>query len=329
MHAFPDPARRIQTTISSEGGGKTLLAYLSERFTYHSPVEWQVLIESGAILLNRVDARPGAVLTPGDVVSFSLENRAEPPVSSAFAICWEDESFLLVNKPPNLPVHPAGRYFKHTLWYELQRRGIAQTPCIVNRLDRETSGLLLVAKTPEAAGAAQRLFQRGAVSKHYLALVEGDFRAVADQTALYCSGKLFPAGGIIRKKRALQQPVLSQTPPGSEGKEWVLTRFRCRSFFAENGVSLVEAQAVTGRLHQIRASLRSLGYPVVGDKLYGVDERLFLAFLSDSLSPACQSLLRLPHQALHAARMVFRHPLSGAVLDYEVPPPETWSAVMV
>lgn len=321
--------RRIQTVIPPGEAGRPLLDYLSTRFTYHSREIWEKLIHAGNLKIDERLALPEEALKAGGVLSFSCEGISEPEVDTAFEVCWEDEAYLVVNKPPNLPVHPAGRYFNHTLWGELRRRGIAEAPCFINRLDRETSGLVLIAKRTEDAAAAQRLFQKGAVAKHYLALVEGDFRLCTGEANLYCSGMLVPAGGAVRKKRALHTPCLSECLPQGQGKDWAVTRFQSRAFFPKNGISLVEAEAITGRLHQIRASLLSLGYPIVGDKLYGTDERLFLAFLSDALTDADHQQLRLPYQALHAARLTLPHPLTGAHLSFEAPPPATWFAVMV
>ena len=179
----------------------------------------------------------------------------------------------------------------------------------LSRLDRETSGLLLAAKTSEAAAHYQRLAAAGRITKTYLVAVEGEFPETLD-----ACGWLFPdPDSVIRKKRrfAVAQPATGEAQTAET---------HCRRLASQAGLSPVQAGLVTGRTHQIRATLCSLGYPVVGDKIYGRDETWFLRFRDGQLTPTDETGLRLPHQALHAWKLAIQLP-SGENMAWTCPPP--------
>jgi len=213
----------------------------------------------------------------------------------------EDRDILVVDKPAGLPCHPAGRFFNHTLWALLRARPESPNPQFVNRLDRETSGLVLLAKTPTAARNCCRQFAENKVAKTYLAIVEGEF-----PDTLRAQGRLAPdQTSLIRKKQRFLP-----ADDGTKGTgKWGATAFRRRR--CQAGLSLIEARPETGRHHQIRATLAALGFPVVGDKVYGPDECIFLRFREGTLTDSDRALLRLPRQALHASELALRHPVSG------------------
>ncbi|MDD3118609.1 MAG: RluA family pseudouridine synthase, partial [Victivallales bacterium] len=163
----PD-ARIIASTIAPEEAGQRLDLWLSRRFTYHSRRRWQEAIRSGRILLNNTRSRCARILQAGETVIFRPE-RAEPPVTLSYEIIYEDEYLYAVAKSGNLPCHPAGPFFRHTLWYDMTRR--YGKVYLINRLDRETSGLLLLGKSAAFAARMSALFQTDAISKKYYALV--------------------------------------------------------------------------------------------------------------------------------------------------------------
>jgi 23S rRNA pseudouridine955/2504/2580 synthase/23S rRNA pseudouridine1911/1915/1917 synthase len=306
--------REIRLTVREKDAGQPLAGFLAGRFTYHSEADWRRLIRDGRIAVNGAAGDPERALAPGDALRYDASDIPEPPVDAAFRVVSEDASLLAVDKPGNLPCHPAGRYFNHTLWALLKTRPGLDGPVFVNRLDRETSGLVLVARNPEAAARLREQFAAHTVVKRYTVFVEGVF-----PERLEAAGWLaHDPHSVIRKKRRFL-PAAAGSPAPVADAEWAETAFeRVRVC---DGFSAVAALPRTGRLHQIRATLLSLGYPVTGDKLYGVDETMFLRFCGDALTAEDRTRLRLGRQALHAGGLSFRHPASGAWTEVFAPLP--------
>jgi len=311
----------MRFTIREKDAGKTLVAFLVARFTYHAGPEWAELIHAGRVRVNGYATVPEAALRVGDVLRYDASDVPEPPVDTDVGVVRDDPLVMAVDKPGNLPCHPGGRYFNHTLWMLLKERYGVEDPVIVNRLDRETSGLVLVAKTPEAAHNLWKQFASHKVVKRYTVFVEGEFPERAD-----AAGWLSPdPTSAIRKKRRFIPAEAGAAAPAQES-EWAETAFeRIRLC---DGFSVVTAQPRTGRMHQIRATLLSLGYPVVGDKLYGVDETLFLRFCEDALTAEDRVRLRLGRQALHADYLRFYHPRFGALTELVAPMPEDMASLL-
>ncbi|MCK5804101.1 MAG: RluA family pseudouridine synthase [Lentisphaeria bacterium] len=306
--------RAAKSILPEAAAGLSVLDYVAGRFDYHTRDEWGEVIEQGRVLLNEAVAAADTICKAGDTLEYRYEPRPEPPVDDRFKIVFRDETILVVDKPANLPCHPAGPYFNNTLWAMLKERDGIDKPRFVNRLDRETSGIVLVALTADAARHCARQLQQGTVRKTYLAVVEGSF-----PDALEARGTLeSDANSEIRKKRKY---VPFGTVPQSlgDGSQQAHTRFSCGR--RENGLSLVQANLLTGRTHQIRATLLGLGFPVVGDKLYGVDEQLFLRFIMGRLISSDHQRLRLPRQALHAHCLELTHPRGDRELRFESPLP--------
>ena len=309
MRRSPAAVRVARCLVRQDAAGTELIDFLERRFTYHSRAEWLALLAEGRVLL---DGLPGSGLERlgvGSVIEYRCGDVPEPEVPRDIRIVHEDAEILVVDKPAGLPVHPAGRYYAHTLWSFLRERLPAGVH-FVSRLDRETSGLLLVAKDAACARRYQALLACGGALKIYLAAVHGDFpdECVADGW-LHADPE-----SLIRKKRRFRR---EQSFGPGEQVAW--TRFSCLA--RHGGLSLLRAELATGRTHQIRATLCSLGFPVVGDKIYGPDETLFLRFRDGSLSPDDLSLLRLPRQALHSWRLHIDE-APGVVRRWVCPPPE-------
>ncbi len=302
--------RTTQTTVPDEAKGVSLIDYLVARFTYHSRDTWLSHIAQRRLLLNHAATTPETRLAANDQITYCVPDLPEPPVDIDYTIIFEDADLLVINKPGNLPCHPAGRYFNHTLWALLKQAGYGEEALhLVHRLDRETSGLVVIAKTSAAATALSQQFSMRTLDKTYIVFVEGAF-----PPAYIARGKLEnDPHSPVRKKRCF---VEKQTEADTVTCE---TQFTCLHTVA--GMSKLVAYPKTGQLHQIRATLCSLGYPVVGDKLYGVDERYFLDFLNDAIPPAAWQRLRLPRQALHAYRLHIRHPTTRAWMEFEAPLP--------
>jgi len=313
--------RTITFTIRQKDAGDTLEGFLTRRFTYHPAPEWRRLIREGRVGVNGASASPGRPLADGDVLSYDASGLPEPPVDTAFSVVADDAAMLVVDKPGNLPCHPGGRYFHHTLWAGLKTRLGLTSPVFVNRLDRETSGLVLVAKTPTAAASLRKQFAERTVVKRYTVIVEGVFPERLDAAGWLVSD---PHSAIRKKRRFVS--AAPATPAPEEGAEWAETAFVRER--VGGGISVVTALPRTGRLHQIRATLWSLGYPVTGDKLYGVDETMFLRFCEDTLTVADGERLRVRRQALHAGGLRFRHPRSGTAVDVTAPLPADMAALL-
>lgn len=309
--------REAASRVPAGAPPETLLDFLARRFTYHRREAWQARLAEGRVRVNGLVAPGDGVLVPGDRIDYDLHDLPEPPVQTDYAVCFEDEDLLVVDKPGNLPCHPSGPYFNHTLWALLKGRPGIGEPAFVNRLDRETSGLVVIAKNAGAAKACQAEFAGRHVEKRYLALVEGLF---PDAREARGAMRADPAGPT-RKRRLFVEGV---TPEEAES-DWAETHFR--RLAEGGGLSLVEAAPLTGRLHQIRATLLACGFPLVGDKLYGVDPGIFLRFCQSAMTEADRTALRLGRQALHAARLRMRHPGTREWLEWEAPLPADMAAL--
>lgn len=304
--------RIIKTGVTWNAEGLTLLDYLAGRFTYRSPAEWSERILNHEITVNAQQVPPDYILKLHDVIEYRPGDIAEPAADLSYKLVFEDDFLLVLDKPGNLCVHPSGPYFKHTLWYLLKERfGDIH---LVNRLDRETSGLLIAAKNPRSAAKLAKM--QNEITKVYMVMVHGD---VPEHFS--AKGFLFDdALSNVRKKRKFASG--ERPPQGALKIESSWTEVFCLE--KQNGFSLAAALLKTGRMHQIRATMYSSGFPVVGDKLYGKDENLFLKLRTDSLTEEDKKTLILPGQALHSARLSFPHPETGETLLFNSPLPEAW-----
>lgn len=237
-----------------------------------------------------------------------------------FGILGETEDFLAVDKPAGLLVHPTKPGGPRTLWdglrellgYELATGGQVS---LINRLDRETSGIVLVAKNASAARAAGIALQGGAFRKEYRALVFG-WPEWED---------LVVEAPILRLGEVADSPVWLQRAVHPEG-QGAVTRFEVASRHRRQDgkkFALVQAWTVTGRTHQIRVHLAHLGYPVIGDKIYGEDSQRYLDFIREGWTPSLAEKLWLPRHALHATRLSFA--LDGLEHDWSAPLPQDFT----
>ena len=340
------------------------LEFLACRFTYHTRDEWRARIADGRITVNGCPADPALPLVAGDVLAYDASDIPEPPMDDRIALVHCDDELAVVNKSGNLTCHPCGRYFNHTLWALLKERHGFENPIFVNRIDRETSGLVVVARTHAAAKNLRAQFAGRTVEKRYLALVEGAFPAafsaagwiMADFTgevlkkrkfvlvegdASQSLGRAYRSAGAERsvengprtaaERRPCRESIFGNadlrpaSPPHPEA-QWAVTEFRLCS--ALGPISLVEAYPLTGRLHQIRVALQTLGFPLVGDKMYGLDAGVFLRFCRDARTPEDATRMRMKRQALHAAGLRFQHPRTGRDMIFDLPLPADMQAVI-
>ena len=293
--------RKSASRVGPHWAGSTVLDYLCGRFTYLDRQEWEGQFREGRLSVNGEAAQDWTVLESEDLVAFDSTLFPEPEADASIAIVAETEDFLIVNKSGSLPCHPGGRFFKRSLWFILREsHGEVR---IATRLDRETSGLVLVCKTADSARFAQGLLSSGNLEKSYIAMVHGLF-----PENLVAQGWLIPdPDSEVRKKRSFVQNW--ELSGGTEGQTCSTSFERLKIVKAEGGpISILLAHPQTGRTHQIRATLFSLGFPVVGDKLYGLDEGFFLKLAAGGLEAADFAALLLPSQALHCSALSFAGP---------------------
>jgi RluA family pseudouridine synthase len=312
--------RRVRYQMPKDRAGASLLDFLVGRFPYHAREEWRDRIVAGHVRVNDEAVAPERVLNYRDRIDYVVPDATEPAVCFDVGVVFDDDALLVVNKPPNLVCHPCGRYFEHTLWAWAKREAGLDAPIFVNRIDRETSGLVVIARTPAAAKRCRADFIARRVEKQYVALVEGAFPDRVTATGWMVEDE----PGPVRKRRRFI-PAAPDSPAPPDG-QWAVTRLQRVAL--RGPLSEVRVELDTGRRHQIRATLLALGYPLVGDKLYGVDPALFLGFCTDALTDHDRLRLRLNRQALHAERLRFRHPVTRDLLDLHAPLPEDMQALI-
>lgn len=308
--------RRLRFYVPPDQAGRTLIAFLCARFPFFPEASWVERIEGRRLVVNGEGIAPGRELVTGDFIEYLGWDVPEPAVNTAFSIVYADRHLMAINKPAGLPCHPGGRYLHNSLTMLMKRHLELETLVLVNRLDRETSGLVVVATDRHAGKLLQQQFARRQVRKVYLAYVEGAF-----PDARRVTGYMAPDPESVVNKRRRFVPADGDAPPAGAppDAEWAVTALQCLRTNGE--ISEVEVLPETGRTHQIRAVLLALGYPLVGDKLYGSDPALFLKFCNNTLTDEDRRGLRLDRQALHASALRLRHPSSRQTLDLFAPLP--------
>jgi 23S rRNA pseudouridine1911/1915/1917 synthase len=252
----------------------------------------------------------------------------EAPVPLEVPVLYEDDHMLAVNKPPLLPVHPTARYHRNTLIKILEaRRPSATFLSLGHRLDRETSGVMIVSKTRAFDRALKKQLEaRAGVEKSYVAFTWG----VPDRGD-HARSFRYVQGMELDSQHRLRVKMRASEGPGALHAVTVVDVEDVRQSGRGRTYARVRCTLETGRQHQIRLHLATLGAPVVGDKLYGPDDGLFARGVDGQLTADDNALLELPRHALHAARLALLHPLSREPLAIEAPLPpdmrEFWEAI--
>lgn len=286
-----------------EAGGR-LDRFLSARMPAFSRARLQSFVRDGHVTINKeIARRPSQILRPGDEICVTILEEVEPSSLTAqkipLDILYEDETLIILNKPAGLVIHPGAGNREGTLVNALLYHcagisavGGVERPGIVHRLDKETSGCLIIAKSDVAHRSLSRQFADRTIEKTYLALVEGVPRM---------------RQGIITASIARHQIHRKKMAVSARGRE-ATTLYRMLG--SQEGQTLLECRPQTGRTHQIRVHLKYLGHPVVGDITYG--RRGFHT-----------------RHYLHAWKIAFRHPIRGERLEFLAPLPSdfpSWAA---
>jgi 23S rRNA pseudouridine1911/1915/1917 synthase len=291
-------------SLTIERGGERLDKVIPAHVPDLSRAVVQRLIKTGEVTINGRPGKPSYRVQVGDEVVVRIPAEMPEPVVAEdipLDIIYEDDVLLVVNKPAGMVVHPALGHTSGTLVNAVLAHcpqvadvGGLERAGIVHRLDKDTSGLILIAKDETTRAALQRQFKRRQVAKTYLALVEGQVQ---------------PREGVIEAPVGRDKRQRKQMAVVRRGRE-ARTMYRAVEYFADH--TLLEVRPHTGRTHQVRVHLAWLGYPVVGDTVYG---RRRQRLLSD-------------RHFLHAAQLRFTHPTVGEEVDFRAPLPPELSTVL-
>ena len=298
--------------IGGEEQGLRLDHFLVSKSMALSRSRIQELIRKGSIRVNRAASRPSYRVRTGDHISVSIPPLLPPalqPEPVSFAVVYEDTSVIVVDKPAGLVVHPApghatGTLVHGLLWHcgDLSGIGGVTRPGIVHRLDKDTSGLMVVAKNDHAHAALARQFKAGEIRKEYRTLVHGRLKET----------KGMIDAPIARHSRKRKEMAVVQ----DRGKQAITVWWLLESF--EAGFSFLRVAIKTGRTHQIRVHFSHLGHPVVGDLVYGYGKRWWkghpLQKRGTTVFPQ--------RQMLHAKSLGFHHPKSGRFMQFDADLPD-------
>jgi 23S rRNA pseudouridine1911/1915/1917 synthase len=278
-----------------EENGERLDRYVSQVCPELSRTRAQKLIEDGHIKVNGAGARPALKVHEGDSVDISIP----PPLPTTLSpediplnILYEDQDLLVVDKPAGMTVHPAAGHHSHTLVNALLAHlpelegGDSERPGIVHRLDKDTSGLILIARNPETHVKLAQQFKERSVAKVYQALVHGH---------------LTPLEGIIEASIGRDPRDRKRMAVISRGRE---ARTEYKVIRYTGNYTLLEVRPRTGRTHQIRVHLAAIGFPILGDAVYGARSEY------------------LERQFLHAFRLTFKLPSTGETREFTAPLPD-------
>jgi 23S rRNA pseudouridine1911/1915/1917 synthase len=296
--------------------GKRLDQYLVDRFPAYSRSVIQRVIEADAVTVNGRDTKPSYHVKKGDHIRVwlpQLSDDVPEPEPIPLEVIYEDEFFIVVNKPPGMVVHPAKGHWRGTLvnalqyhFQQLSQMAGPHRPGIVHRLDRDTSGVIVVAKDDMAHANLAAQFERRSVRKEYLAITCG----VLDRDSDFIERPLGPHP-THRERMAIRAT--------EDGGKQALSYYEVAERF--DGFTLVRIYPKTGRTHQIRVHLTHVGNPILADYAYGGRRSLWLGEVSAAAAQEPNRVL-IDRQALHASRIWLNHPRIREPMEFEAPLPQ-------
>ncbi len=305
--------------------------FLIDRLANRSRSKVQTAIKAGSVKVNEMDVKPNYKVKPGNIISIILPKSLEEsyqiaPQPIPLNIIYEDEDVMVINKPAGLAVHPGvgipnGTLVNAVAWHlqesmknlPVKEGNEANRAGIVHRIDKDTTGLMVVAKTDFAMTHLANQFFHHTIERRYQALVWGDMEGDS---------------GTVRAnigRNPNDRRLFMTFPEGDDGK-WAVTHWRIIERFYY--CSLVECQLETGRTHQIRVHLKSIGHTLFGDPRYGGNQILKGTLYSKYKQFVETNLQLLPRQALHAKVLGFQHPRTGEFIRFESELPEDMKTVL-
>jgi len=300
----------LNATVPEHMAGARLDQVAAELFSSYSRSRLQKWIKDGELLVDGKSCRPRDKLFGGEQLSVKalLEPEGEWRAEAIeLDICYEDEDILVINKPAGLVVHPAAGNYQGTLLngvlHYLPANENIPRAGIVHRLDKETSGLMVVAKTLVAHQSLVKQLQAKTVSREYLAIVQG----------------VMTGGGTVDKPIGRHPQARTKMAVLDFGGKEAVSHYRVIERFPAH--TLIRVKLETGRTHQIRVHMASIGYPLVGDSTYG--GRLKLP--KGSTQELHDALRAFKRQALHATQLALSHPVSGEHMEWQALPPEDFN----
>ncbi len=312
----------IQLTVEARAHGWRVDHYLTRLFPNYSRAVFQRAIEQQTVLINGLPVKRARRLRVNDRLCVQLPEVADSSLPSEdipIDILFEDDWIVVINKPAGMIVHPGKGNYRGTLAGALQFHfdrlsDVAGQlrPGIVHRLDRDTSGVLVVAKDNQVHHRLSKQFEDREVSKQYRAIVWGEIDLESDYIETH------------QRVHPKHREKMCVCPPGGRARQ-ATTFYEVAERFP--GFTYVRLMPRTGRTHQLRVHMQHLGHPIIADRLYGGRPSLQTTDLTEqadrnsSLSPEVGDIL-IDRQALHAFRLQFRHPESGKSLEFEAPMPE-------
>jgi 23S rRNA pseudouridine1911/1915/1917 synthase len=310
----------VELVVTDQQGGARLDAFLAAQFPTHSRVMLRKVINAAGVTVDGNRVKAAYRLHPGELVSIQLPPLAREgpqPENIPLDILYEDDEIAVVNKPPGMVVHPAKGHWSGTLTAALQfhfdrlsTAGGPQRPGVVHRLDRDTSGVIAIAKTDAAHMALSHQFEHREVEKEYFAVVAGVPNLDRDVVDL-------PIGAHPHQREKMAIRREHSTSREAQTYYEVVERF--------DGFATVRALPRTGRTHQIRLHLVTIGCPVLCDRLYGGRAEITRGEIRKE--PSDETVL-LDRQALHARRLKIHHPKTREPLEFVAPLPSDIEAVL-
>lgn len=291
----------VSSKVPASFSGMTVAMYLATRFTYLPETTWCQLIEEGRISCNGTRCDGATTVRKGDNIRCDLPDFEAPAVNLDYSFVYEDEWLLGINKPAGLRVHSSGKFVNANLIYHLRnvRQPAYPEANLINRLDADTSGLVLLARDKRVLSLLMHQFAQGLVVKHYLAVVKG--------RPSPGSGTINLPIGPVKDARVPRFGIDSVV-----GKPAV-THYETVRELTED-FTLLELRPETGRTHQLRVHMAAMGHPIAGDALYTMNDTDYLDWLHN---PPPQDGLR--RQALHSHRLQFFHPKRQTVCTLTAP----------
>lgn len=298
--------RKLGKAIPFDISGKRIDLYLAESFLFLSRQNWCQKIKDHEVLVNELPVKPSYRLKTDDHISYFFPEDHEPEVNKNIEVLWQDKGIIACYKPPNIPMHEGGMYRLNTFLNVLQEKlGPEWAP--VHRLDRETSGVVVCANTPQMRNALSIQFRERSMQKKYFALVNG----------------------IPDKESWVESSPIGDHPETSfRLKQWVnfvngapsITHFRLKE--SSNGYSFFEVSPKTGRTHQIRVHAAYKGHHLIGDKKYHPNENVYNHYMEKGYTYETAQAVLFDRLCLHAHSIQFQHPVNHKTIEIACPLPK-------